>query len=228
MSDQEWVTVVEPADQGVANATFNDWREANPAWGWLLKDTGIRIDIICGAQGGPHNRYRVRPQEMLNLRREDRTRTELQVFVGLQVSLVTTLMGYMPVGEWQPGFAEALSISRTNLPRTGELEVEGATWKYQFHGGGVEFWGTAPRRTIDCHIHLDRPDLFDAWRLERYFGSLGSKGVRLLESWAARQAPLSELMPNTVSQWETQGLIRSAYDGLYELGPACSRTPRDS
>jgi hypothetical protein len=59
------------------------------------------------------------------------------------------------------------------VPRTGSLELDGECWEFRKHGGGVAF--TRPRDgvAVDAHKHLDRPEAFDAWRLDRFCEAAG-------------------------------------------------------
>lgn len=49
------------------------------------------------------------------------------------------------------------------------------------HGGGVRFSEQGSARQVDVLDRVDRPDLFDRWRLVTYFGSLRRTGIKLLE-----------------------------------------------
>jgi hypothetical protein len=72
-----------------------------------------------------------------------------------------------------------------NLAPRGEVDVDGAIWRFQRHGPGLRFTSDAEGLVVDMHDNLPRTDVVDAWRLLQY---LESQGVAELEFAAVEQA----------------------------------------
>lgn len=120
---------------------------------------------------------------------------ELRHFVHLQHQLI---------GAFESRFEQA---SWHTIPRTGELEADGAMWAFVRHGGGVRF-RRANNTVVDMHDELEAPDLFDACRLRTYFGSLRTAGVRMVARVAMTdQGNLGTLLGRALSILEATGQV---------------------
>lgn len=103
------------------------------------------------------------------------------------------------------------------LARTGEVMVGTDSWSYKLHGAGVLFQHRATGRQVDVHRHLGRPDLFDAWRLRTYFGSLGGRGVKLVErEIGSKGKPLDKAIELLLERWLEAGKVTEE-EGGYRL-----------
>jgi len=93
-------------------------------------------------------------------------------------------------------------------PFVGEVEVDARRWQYVRHGGGVEFRELLSRRAIDVHDKLDRPHMFDAWRLQLYFGSLRRTGMKMLERACGRRGiSAKDALELLVPHWRDLGAV---------------------
>ena len=90
-------------------------------------------------------------------------KTVIETFVDLQAQLVTELRRTFGTRDWR---------YLTDIPRKGELEVNGTLWIYEVHGTGVRF--SSDRGTVDMNRSLEGdPRAFDAGRLAEYLASVG-------------------------------------------------------
>lgn len=93
--------------------------------------------------------------------------TIIETFVDLQSQLIFELKRTLGARDWR---------YLTDIPRRGELNVDGMLWQYEIHGTGVRFY--SDRGIIDMNRHLDGdPRLFDAGRLAEYLSSVGQSSV---------------------------------------------------
>ncbi|WP_434420531.1 DUF6896 domain-containing protein [Nannocystis pusilla] len=100
------------------------------------------------------------------------------------------------------------TVRLREIPRVGEVEFEARSWRCARHGGGVAFFEPVTGRAIDVHDKLDRPHVFDAWRLQLYFGSLGRAGAKMLERACARPGlPVSDAVELLVAHWLDTGAV---------------------
>lgn len=106
----------------------------------------------------------------------------LRHYVDLQATLLTALRAAF-------GREPGPEIWLGDVPKRGEVLVRDRTWDFVRHGGGVRFSEQGSARQVDVLDRVDRPDLFDRWRLVTYFGSLQRTGIKLLEH-ATRQRGL--------------------------------------
>jgi hypothetical protein len=101
----------------------------------------------------------------------------LSQFCKTQAQLMTALTSLYP----QMRFTQQV----LNLPRQGQVDIDGATWTFQRHGAGLRFTSALDGRVVDMHENLPRSDVIDAWRLLQY---LESQGVGDLEFEAVEEA----------------------------------------
>jgi len=136
--------------------------------------------------------------------------TEVAEYVALQKQLLLSLA---PSAE----FDSQGDAYLTSLARTGDVVVGTDSWSYKLHGAGVLFQHGATGRQVDVHRHLARPDLFDAWRLRTYFGSLGGRGVKLVEhAIGSKGQPLDKAIELLLQRWLAAGKITEE-EGSYRL-----------
>ncbi len=108
-------------------------------------------------------------------------------------------------------------VSLAGLARTGAVVVGTDSWTYKIHGAGVLFQHGATGRQVDVHRRPGRPDLFDAWRLRAYFGSLGRRGVKMVErEIGSRGQPLDKAIDLLLKRWLEAGIV-SEDEGSYRL-----------
>ncbi|WAS99273.1 DUF6896 domain-containing protein [Nannocystis punicea] len=123
---------------------------------------------------------------------------ELRRFVDTQVALVAAFHRAFARGEFW--FRE--------IPQVGAMELDGRRWEYVRHGGGVGFYERVSRRAIDVHDKFDRPHMFDAWRLQLYFGSLGRTGMKMLERACGRRGiSAKDALALLVPHWRDLGAV---------------------
>jgi hypothetical protein len=61
---------------------------------------------------------------------------------------------------------------------------------------------------VDVHDALERPELFDVWRLRTYFGSLGRRGVKCIERAVGRPGVrLDEALSDVLEDLERSGTL---------------------
>ncbi|WP_323762334.1 DUF6896 domain-containing protein [Maricaulis sp.] len=86
------------------------------------------------------------------------------------------------VSEWARLFG--LDIVLTDAPPTGRIKVASGDWTFRRHGSGVCFTHEPSTRRVDVHDNFDKPELFDAWRLELFLESQGVlfRGRKLAEA----------------------------------------------
>lgn len=107
-------------------------------------------------------------------------RDELEVYTRLQAGLVTSMGGQIRGG-----------ASLESMPRSGQVQLDGAEWQFMRHGAGVCFKQAGSGVTVDILDAFERPALFDLWRLRIYFGSLGIRGQKILQrTTGARGRPM--------------------------------------
>jgi len=99
---------------------------------------------------------------------------KIQTFVKLQQALWTLLLTSISD---DPG--EFLA----NVPKNGEIILNGKIWKYKKHGLGVCFIEENTKTKIDFHRADSGAECFDAWGLSLFFGSLGNKGQKILNEY---------------------------------------------
>ena len=133
---------------------------------------------------------------------------EVMEYVALQKSLLSAFC---------PTAASGGPASFADLPKIGEVNVGSEPWRYTRHGAGVLFHHQQTGRQIDVHRHLDRPNLFDAWRLRTYFGSLGRRGVKMVErAIGSRGLPLDQAIEELLDIWlRAEAIIEE--NGSYRL-----------
>lgn len=124
----------------------------------------------------------------------------LRDFLSLQESLLRALEATQ----------EPLVPSMNSLiPRAGAIVTTTGEWTFQRHGSGVSFKRRADGCTIDVHTRVQEPTVFDAWRLRTYFGSLGRRGIKLIDKACGnRSASLQEKVELWLEQLENQQAIR--------------------
>lgn len=66
-----------------------------------------------------------------------------------------------------------------NLPKRGEIEVDGRCWNFKKHGVGVEFSNVDDGTIVDVCERIDQPNLFDEWRLSLYLESTHKESSEL-------------------------------------------------
>jgi hypothetical protein len=102
------------------------------------------------------------------------------------VSAVRTLIALQSqlVGALRLAYPAARDLKfLLDFPKTGEVTVEGETWRFDLHGAGVAF--TSPAGVVvDVHRGLGQPGVVDAWRLLRFLETSGSVGLGTLEETA--------------------------------------------
>lgn len=118
--------------------------------------------------------------------------------------------------ELQRGLAAALAAAHglkgrpfgLDWPRSGEVTLDGATWRFQRHGAGYRFElprGGERRTVVELHDGFpERWDELDAWRVRWYLGSLpllppvpGAGDRDLLEAvkeWLAQEVAAGRLV----------------------------------
>ncbi|MCP4500967.1 MAG: hypothetical protein GY822_13495 [Deltaproteobacteria bacterium] len=77
--------------------------------------------------------------------------------------------------------------------RLGVICVNDKDWNWNIHGTGVLFTSSLLVK-VDIHEVLTKSVYFDQYRLRTYFGSLGKKGVQMLERIVGHSGPLDELI----------------------------------
>ena len=136
--------------------------------------------------------------------------SEVRELVALQEMLIASL----PQGEGAGGHA---GVSLAGLARTGEVLLGTDSWTYRVHGAGVLFQHGSTGRQVDVHRRPGRPDLFDSWRLRTYFGSLGRRGVRLVErEIGSKGQPLGMAIDLLLKGWLEAGIVIKD-EGSYRL-----------
>jgi hypothetical protein len=91
----------------------------------------------------------------------------LRTFVQLQLKLITALKAQLGAKDWH------LLI---DVPRRGQVELEGRGWRYSVHGTGIRFDGGGC--SVDANRGLGRfPSAFDAGRIVEYVRSKGTDEV---------------------------------------------------
>lgn len=132
---------------------------------------------------------------------------ELRRFVDTQVALVAAFHRAFARGDGMFWFRE--------IPFVGEVELDAQRWKYTRHGGGVAFYEPVSRRAIDVHDKLDRPHMFDAWRLQLYFGSLRRTGMKMLErACGLRGISAKDALELLVPHWRDLGVVNDVSGAL--------------
>lgn len=133
--------------------------------------------------------------------------TIIKRFVELQSRLVFELKRALGARDWH---------YLTDVPRSGELYVDGMLWRYDVHGTGVRF--ISNRGIVDMNRHLDAdPTSFDAGRLAEYLSSVGQNSV----VWKGTPTFFDyESGPSILRQMHANGTIqqKASSDGeLYTL-----------
>ncbi len=139
-------------------------------------------------------------------------KTVIETFVDLQAQLVTELRRTFGTRDWR---------YLTDIPRKGELEVNGTLWIYEVHGTGVRF--SSDRGSVDMNRHLDGdPRAFDVGRLAEYLASIGQ--TRL--AWDGKVIEFDyERGSSILAQMHAAGTIQrvKSCDGeMYTLPPQTS------
>ncbi|MBK6519293.1 MAG: hypothetical protein IPM79_39985 [Polyangiaceae bacterium] len=117
--------------------------------------------------------------------------------------------------------ADPMMPGLANLQKSGAVTLDGSTWKFQRHGGGVVFTDSSGRRTVDIHEARRGPEYFDAWAVSRHFGALGNEGDRLMtEAGQVAGGGLEARVNEWLRDLAAKGLIVAEGDG-YRLGDAC-------
>lgn len=107
--------------------------------------------------------------------------------------------------------------AHSQVPRSGTVTTSTGEWTFQRHGGGVSFKRSADGCTIDVHTRPLEPTMFDAWRLRTYLGSLGRRGIKLIDSASGVSGTtLQEKVTSWLERLERQQLIKKA-GNTYEL-----------
>jgi len=136
---------------------------------------------------------------------------ELRSFVRTQSSLLAALRSSVAASE-----ASWLSAA----PRGGTVLVDGIGWSFRKHGAGVAFTRTDTGVVVDVHAHADDPALFDLWRLRTYFGSLGGRGVKVVNSAAGMlEGPMEQKIALCLARLRALGTL-SEDGGIYRLKTA--------
>lgn len=133
----------------------------------------------------------------------------IETFVELQAQLVAELKRTLGARDWH---------YLTDLPRKGELEADGALWRYEVHGTGVRF--SSGRGVVDMNRHLDgEPRVFDAGRLAEYLASIGQPRL----CWEEKVIEFDYAQgPAILAQMHAAGAIQrvASSDGeIYLLSP---------
>lgn len=55
-----------------------------------------------------------------------------------------------------------------DVPKHGNLTVTGENWKFTRHGVGLKFERLADGLLVDMHKYVNKPELFDAWRVKHF------------------------------------------------------------
>jgi hypothetical protein len=135
---------------------------------------------------------------------------EVERFVHIQKDLLSALR--LQVSSTRP-LSEVLS----ELPRRGGVSVQEEVGEYVCHGSGVRFREKQTAVVVDVHVDVDRPDVFDVWRLRSYFGSLGRRGVRVLErAVGIKGVVLERALAILLDRWMESGDV-VATSGGYRL-----------
>lgn len=88
---------------------------------------------------------------------------EIKTFISIQRRLTEALLDKYP---------ECRNyLLLFNLPKCGEVILNGVHWNYKKHGSGVEF-RCSDGRVVDVCERLDEPDLFSEWRISLYLQSV--------------------------------------------------------
>lgn len=107
-------------------------------------------------------------------------REEVRRFVELQAALLTALHT-QHAADLDPRYW------LREVPRNGDVTLQGRTWGYFRHGAGFTFIEEGSEREVNAHNNTDVLEYVDAWRLRCYFGSLGRTGVKLIERALGRR-----------------------------------------
>jgi hypothetical protein len=128
---------------------------------------------------------------------------EVKEFVSLQVNLLHECLGGMKFDIF------------SKIPKM--IHVEGEPWLCKKHGGGIEFRGVLTHRIVDVHTSVNKPLVFDAWRLEIYFRSLGKRGIKILKSETGFISASVEIMViEMLRRLLERGLIKEK-EGEFEI-----------
>lgn len=90
------------------------------------------------------------------------------------------------------------------LARSGEIALDG-TWRYRRHGGGVAFREDATGLLVDAPELGEGLDEIDVLVLSGHFGSMGRRGVKLVERAAGRRGPLEVLLAEALERLAARG-----------------------
>ena len=124
-------------------------------------------------------------------------RNELESYTRLQQGLLNSLREQLKVDG-----------SLASLPRSGELTFDGGIWKFTRHGTGARFEQRATGVVVDIHDEFEHPELFDAWRLRTYFGSLGKRGEKSLQKAVdVRGQPMEKALEQVLSTLSATGQV---------------------
>lgn len=136
--------------------------------------------------------------------------SEVREYVALQKVLIASLLRRDDASR----YAE---MNLSGLARTGEVVVDAESWTYKLHGAGVRFQHGATGRQVDIHRSPDRPELFDSWRLRTYFGSLGRRGVKMVErEIGSKGQSLDKAIDLLLERWLEAGIVTED-EGSYRL-----------
>ena len=131
--------------------------------------------------------------------------TEIHRFLELQTLLVDELRKAFPTVK-DPDFL-------LDAPKTGCLDTARGLWLFRKHGVGFSFVN-AQGVWVDVHREFGSPELFDAWRIERYLVSVGVDEYEL-DSELSELADKGKLLrfPDRLYQ-----LVKAPQDVTFECG----------
>ncbi|HAB37561.1 MAG TPA: hypothetical protein DCE52_06115 [Rhodobacteraceae bacterium] len=131
----------------------------------------------------------------------------LKIFIYLEIGLWNELLSELP---------EQVDSMLLNVPKSGAVEFDSATWHYKKHGLGVCFEEKNGKRKVDFHSVKSGSSYFDAWGLSTYFGSLGGKGRKLLKSAEIDSGSIEQNLKTVLEKLKEQDVLQVS-DGFYKF-----------
>ncbi len=134
-------------------------------------------------------------------------------YIALQKGLIESLRD-----EFLDERCRSVDLCReVDIPQRGEIHCQGAIWSFQRHGAGIVFRESRNQTVVDVHDHFIRLDIIDGWRLRTYLGSLGRRGIKIVDSIVDHhQGTLLERVEELIKKATVQGVIkRVKIDGDY-------------
>lgn len=137
---------------------------------------------------------------------------QVRLFVKLQEALWEALLELL-----SGDTGEFLS----NVPRNGEVILNGVSWTYTKHGLGVCFLNSKAKVKVDFHRIESGAECFDAWGLSTYFGSLGNKGQKMLSEYGMKSKSHLVRITSLISDLQESSEVTEKGEA-YELTNCCT------